>query len=164
MTGNGFRTRGKPTRSRPSCQVNAERIAAWYQVLDEADAILDGEKLIPHWRFEQGINLRRVFEEPQPFDLVLWITGPAALPYLEDGPVTTPEEWDPHDGGLRGKLRALRGLGQLSERKHRRVFMRTDGRPSAPTGRRRCQFRWAEVHWCVSAAATAITEDADGRR
>jgi hypothetical protein len=74
-------------------QVDAERIAAWHQVLDEADAVLDGEKLIPHWRFHQGFNLRRVFEEPQPFDLVLWLTGPAALPYLEDGPVTTPEDW-----------------------------------------------------------------------
>jgi hypothetical protein len=76
-----------------SLQVDAERIAAWYQVLDEAEAVLDGDKLVPHWRFEQGINLRRVFEEPQPFDLVLWVTGPAALPYLEDGPVTTTEDW-----------------------------------------------------------------------
>jgi hypothetical protein len=74
-------------------QVDAERIAAWYQVLDEAEAVLDGEKHVPHWRFQQGVNLRRVFEEPQPFDLVLWLTGPAALPYLEDGPVTTPEDW-----------------------------------------------------------------------
>ena len=74
--------------------VTTERIAAWYDVLDEAEALLDGEKLIPHWRFTQGFNLRRVFEEPQSFDLVLWITGPAALPYLEDGPVTTPEEWE----------------------------------------------------------------------
>jgi hypothetical protein len=74
-------------------QVDTARIAAWYQVLDEAEAVLDGKKLIPHWRFGQGINLRRVFEDPRPFDLVLWITGPAALPYLEDGPVITPEEW-----------------------------------------------------------------------
>lgn len=74
--------------------VDAERIAAWHEVLIEAEAILDGEKLIPHWRFEQGVNLRRIFEEPRPFDLVLWITGLAALPYLEDGPVTTPDDWD----------------------------------------------------------------------
>jgi hypothetical protein len=73
--------------------VSPERIDAWYAVLDEAEAVLDGEKLVPHWRFSQGFNLRRVFEEPQPFDLVLWITGPATLPYLEDGPVATPEEW-----------------------------------------------------------------------
>lgn len=74
--------------------VSPERIDAWHAVLDEAEAILDGEKLIPHWRFTRGFNLRRVFEDPQPFDLVLWITGPAALSYLEDGPVVTPEEWD----------------------------------------------------------------------
>jgi hypothetical protein len=73
--------------------VSAERIAAWHLVLDEAEAILEGEKLVPHWRFRQGVNLRRVFEEPEPFDLVLWITGPAALPYLEAGPITTPDEW-----------------------------------------------------------------------
>ena len=74
--------------------VTAEQIAAWHKVLDEFDALLDGTKLMPHWRMKQGINIRRVFEEPQPFDLVLWITGPAALPYLEDGPVLTGEEWD----------------------------------------------------------------------
>ena len=74
--------------------VDQKRIEAWRAVLDEADAILDGKKLVPHWRLRQGINIRRVFEEPQPFDLVLWITGPAALPYLEDGPVTTSEEWN----------------------------------------------------------------------
>lgn len=74
--------------------VSPERIEAWYAVLDEAEAVLDGDKLIPHWRFTQGVNLRRVFEEPRSFDLVLWITGPAALPYLEDGPVVTPEEWE----------------------------------------------------------------------
>jgi hypothetical protein len=74
--------------------VDAERIAAWRDVLDEADLILDGKKLVPHWRFRQGFDLRRVFEEPRPFDVVLWITGPAALPYLEDGPTTTSADWD----------------------------------------------------------------------
>lgn len=80
-------------QTNPFLVVDAKRITAWMQVLDEADAILDGEKLVPHWRFQQGFNLRRVFEEPQDFDLVLWMTGPAALPYLEEGPVSTPEEW-----------------------------------------------------------------------
>jgi hypothetical protein len=76
-----------------SIQVDAAQIAAWRQVLDEAEAVLDGDKLVPHWRFAQGINLRRVFEEPQPFDLVLWITGPAALPYLENGPISSSDDW-----------------------------------------------------------------------
>jgi hypothetical protein len=83
----------RQTSSFQSVVVDANRIAAWHAVLDEAEAILDGKKLVPHWRLRQGINIRRVFEEPQPFDFVLWITGPAALPYLEDGPVVTNEEW-----------------------------------------------------------------------
>ena len=66
---------------------------AWRGVLDQMDAALDGKALIPHWRLEKGINLRRVFDEPKPFDLVLWITGPGALPYLESGPTMTSAGW-----------------------------------------------------------------------
>jgi hypothetical protein len=83
----------RQTSAFQSVIVDEKRIASWHAVLEEADAILDGKKLVPHWRLRQGINIRRVFEEPQPFDFVLWITGPAALPYLEDGPVATSEEW-----------------------------------------------------------------------
>ena len=74
--------------------VTAEQVAAWHDVLDQVDALLDGERLLPHWRFDDGINLRRVFEEPRPFDLILWITGPSALPYLEDGRVLTGRQWE----------------------------------------------------------------------
>jgi hypothetical protein len=77
-----------------SVQVNAEQIAAWRGVLDQAEEVVDGKKLVPHWRFTKGFNLAKIFEEPQPFDVVLWITGPAALPYLEDGPITTSEDWN----------------------------------------------------------------------
>jgi len=34
-----------------------------------------------------------VFLEPQTFDPVLWAQGSAALPYLEDGPMTDAETW-----------------------------------------------------------------------
>ena len=37
---------------------------------------------------------RRVFTEPREFDLILWIQGTAAAPYLERGERTTPEVWD----------------------------------------------------------------------
>jgi hypothetical protein len=73
--------------------VTANQIAAWHAVLDTFDGLLDGKLLMPHWRLKQGVNLRRVFTEPRPFDLVLWITGPAALPYVEDGRILTSEEW-----------------------------------------------------------------------
>jgi hypothetical protein len=73
--------------------VTADQIQAWHAALDTFDDLLDGTLLLPHWRLKQGINLRRVFEEPQPFDLILWITGPAALPYVENGQVLTSREW-----------------------------------------------------------------------
>ena len=47
-------------------KISATQIAAWQGVLDEVDLILDGKKLVPHWRLTKGINLRRVFDEPQP--------------------------------------------------------------------------------------------------
>lgn len=81
-------------------QITSDQIDAWHKVLDEFDALLDGDKLMPHWRMNQGINLRKVFEKPTPFDLVLWITGPATMPYLEDGPILTSEEWEALTAGF----------------------------------------------------------------
>ena len=87
-----------------SIVINPESVTAWTAVLDEMDAVLDGKKLVPHWRFDKGFNLRKVFEEPQPFDLVLWITGPAALPYLESGPVSTSTDWERLVGAFGGNF------------------------------------------------------------
>ena len=57
-------------------------------------AELDGRKLLPHFRFaDKGVNMKRFFEEPKTFDLVLSITGPGVVPYLDSGPMLTSEEW-----------------------------------------------------------------------
>jgi hypothetical protein len=64
------------------------------KMLDEFDALLAGEKLIPHWRFEGGINLRRFFLEPRTFDIVLLVQGSAAIPYIEQGELTTQDTWN----------------------------------------------------------------------
>ncbi len=77
----------------PEIQVTQEQLDGWMMFLDEFEALLEGEKLLPHWRFERGINLRRIFTEPTTFDLVLLIQGSAALPYLEEGELTTDETW-----------------------------------------------------------------------
>ncbi len=74
--------------------VTEDQVAAWLSVLDQAEAVLDGRLLVPHWRFNLGINVERVFTEPTTFDLVMWITGPSALPYLENGPIMTGEDWN----------------------------------------------------------------------
>lgn len=83
--------------------VTSEVIEAWQRVLAELDGLLTGEKLVPFWRDEsKGINLKRVFVEPKPFDLVLWVQGTAAVPYLERGETTSPETWN-------GIVRIFRG-------------------------------------------------------
>lgn len=73
--------------------VTEATISAWKKFLDEAEAVLEGEKLLPHWRVKdgQGINLKKVFEQPRTFDLVLWAHGAAAVPYLEEGELVSPE-------------------------------------------------------------------------
>jgi hypothetical protein len=76
-----------------SLEVTAEQLDTWRVMLDEADAILDGTKLVPHWRFARGVNVAKVFADPPTFDLVLWISGQAALPYLQGGEVLDADEW-----------------------------------------------------------------------
>lgn len=79
----------------PGVRVSQEMVDGWHLFLTEMSDILDGKKLIPFWRGSgvKGINLKRVFTEPQNFDLVLWIQGTAAAPYLEEGPITSPQVW-----------------------------------------------------------------------
>jgi len=69
-------------------RVTEDRVQGWNIFLDEFEAVLNGTRLIPHWRIathNRGINLKRLFDEPRNLDLVLLLQGSAALPYLEDG-------------------------------------------------------------------------------
>ncbi|WP_406694009.1 hypothetical protein V5E97_23490 [Singulisphaera sp. Ch08] len=79
----------------PNGKVTGEMLKGWLGFLDEAEAILAGKKLVPFWREanHKGVNLHRVFTEPRELDLIFWVQGTAAAPYLEDGPVTQPEFW-----------------------------------------------------------------------
>jgi hypothetical protein len=85
----------KQTSVIPGGKVTEEMVNDWSVFLNELDDILAGKKLIPFWRSadDRGINIRKVLMDPRPFDLVLWVQGSAALPYLEKGPVTTPQVW-----------------------------------------------------------------------
>ncbi|MCU0827620.1 MAG: hypothetical protein MUE52_09490 [Tabrizicola sp.] len=68
----------------------------WQAVLADAEKLLKGEVLIPHWRFgaEAGINLKKAFENPPAVDLVTWIQGEGLLPYAEKGPRMTMDAWN----------------------------------------------------------------------
>ncbi|MCZ0735754.1 hypothetical protein [Phreatobacter sp. AB_2022a] len=78
----------------PGLEVTADRLDAWKAALAEFEAALDGTLLVPHWRYRQGFDLKAVFTEPRPFDLVMWGTGHAALPYLKDGPQMSRTSWN----------------------------------------------------------------------
>jgi hypothetical protein len=69
-------------------------INGWLAVMDEFAAILDGRKLLPHWRFDKGMNVKRMFEEQKTFDLVLLVAGTDAVHFLEDGPISSSADWN----------------------------------------------------------------------
>lgn len=91
--------------------VPREMVTGWSAVLDEMERILKGEKLVPYWRDNpgwllgfgggeqalpergRGVNLKKVFYEPQEFDLILWIQGTGVETFLENGPLSTPQAW-----------------------------------------------------------------------
>ena len=78
----------------PGAIVTQQTVDGWMAFLDTFDGLLKGKVLIPHWRLARGINFRRVFLEPQPFDPILWAQGSAALPYLEDGAMADSQAWN----------------------------------------------------------------------
>ena len=84
--------------------IDETTVVAWMGVLDEIDAILAGRLLVPHWRFEQGVNLRRMFLEPGALDLVLILQGAGVEPYLEPGPVADARTWEALSGAFGGRF------------------------------------------------------------
>ena len=98
--------------------VTREMIDGWHGVLTEMEDLLEGRKLVPFWRDYaswfgpnrpipdqgRGINLKRYFDEPRDFDLILAIQGTGMLPYLEEGPFSRPETWNNLGGVFRGRF------------------------------------------------------------
>ena len=77
----------------PGFRVTSERVKGWQSFLNEFEAVLQGSKLLPHFQFDKGINVRRFFLEPTTFDPVLLIQGSGAVPYLENGEKTNADTW-----------------------------------------------------------------------
>jgi hypothetical protein len=75
-------------------KITEAMIKGWHKFLDEAEQILDGKKLIAHWRVEErGINLKKVFDNPPVLDVVLIAHGVGVAPYLETGTFTSKNTW-----------------------------------------------------------------------
>jgi hypothetical protein len=79
----------------PEVRVTDAMVKSWLKSLDEIAMILDGKKNIPFWRDEKSsIDFARIFTEPRSFDLVSWVQGTAATPYLEKGSTTDARVWN----------------------------------------------------------------------
>ncbi|MCB9954107.1 MAG: hypothetical protein H6824_24280 [Planctomycetaceae bacterium] len=101
-----------------SVPVTKEQIDGWHGVLTEMEDLLEGRKLVPFWRDHfrvfgpepqiptegRGVNLKKFFDEPADFDFVLIVQGSAMIPYLEEGPLSTPETWSNLQGVFGGRF------------------------------------------------------------
>lgn len=83
----------KQTGITPEARITDAQVKAWMATLDTADLILDGKLLLPHWRFQKGVDLKAYFENAKKTDLVMLITGYDALPFLKDGPIASAESF-----------------------------------------------------------------------
>ena len=65
----------------------ADTGARWQAVLSDAEAVLNGEQLIPHWRLGEGagVNLARLFQDPPVLDVIGLVQGVTLVPYMEHG-------------------------------------------------------------------------------
>jgi hypothetical protein len=85
--------------------VTDEVIDGWLNVMKEFEAVLDGSKYLPHWRFSSGgLNMKRFFEGDKGFDLVLMLTGTDAILWLDNGVVSNAATWDNLMGAFRGNF------------------------------------------------------------
>lgn len=76
----------------------------WRALLDDVEAILDGRLLVPHWRYGEaaGIDIRLLFEDPPPVDLVAMVQGGAFLPYARRGELATAAAWRAFENLVQG--------------------------------------------------------------
>lgn len=104
----------------PQLRITREMQSQWNLLLDEVDSILSGDTLVPFWRGvpgstlfnpngpafnpKFGINVRKIFTEPQTFDLVLWIQGTGLHTFLETGPITRPDRWRQITSAFQGQF------------------------------------------------------------
>ena len=72
---------------------------SWEAVLDDVEAVLRGELLIPHWRLGQaaGIDLGQLLQSPPEIDIVGLFQGFTLAPYAKPGKLITFERMEAFD-------------------------------------------------------------------
>lgn len=78
--------------------------ASWQAVLADAEAVLKGDLLLPHWRLgnQAGINLAAVLQDPSELDIVRLFLGHSVTPYAKRGPVIDFQSMEDFDAMTQG--------------------------------------------------------------
>ena len=82
--------------------VDEEMAAGWQAVLAEIEAVLNGDALVPYWRLANtfgaetgvGVNVAKFLQDPGDMDIILWLHGAGAAPYLERGKLAQLDAWE----------------------------------------------------------------------
>jgi hypothetical protein len=76
----------------------------WQAVLADAEGMLEGRLLVPHWRMgaEAGLNLKKMFENPPAIDIITFVQGEGLLPYAEKGTRVTATSWRDFESFMQG--------------------------------------------------------------
>lgn len=64
-------------------------------MLADAEAVLRGTRLVPYlWLGDDaGVNVGRMFTDPRPIDIPVWVQGRGAMPYIEKGPLISSQNF-----------------------------------------------------------------------
>jgi hypothetical protein len=77
----------------PNAAVDDTKVAAWLVTLETARGVLEGQLLLPHWRFKRGFDLKAYFETARETDLVVILTGLGAVPFLNEGRIASADDF-----------------------------------------------------------------------
>jgi hypothetical protein len=77
----------------------------WLGVLSDFEALLTGKKLVPYWRITgpAGVDVGQMFTDPRPIDLIAWVQGEGAVPYLKQGDLISPANWQAFEQVMSGQ-------------------------------------------------------------
>ena len=81
----------------------------WLGVLSDFEALLTGKKLVPYWRITgpAGVDVGAMFTDPRPIDLITWVQGEGAVPYLKQGEMISPQNWMAFEQVMSGQAMLL---------------------------------------------------------
>ena len=72
---------------------------SWLEVLRDAERVLNGDLLLPHWRLGNtaGLNLKQLLQDPPNIDIIGLFQGYPLAPYAQKGPVITTDSLERFD-------------------------------------------------------------------